>query len=40
MSTTQIDILDEYEAMTDVFGDLYPDVPVPEGAWQGIETAQ
>ncbi|MCS0639158.1 PIN domain-containing protein [Streptomyces sp. LP05-1] len=32
--------LDEYEAMTDMFGDLYPAVPVPKNAWQWIETAQ
>ncbi|NXY97956.1 PIN domain-containing protein [Streptomyces sp. BR123] len=32
--------LDEYEAMTDMFADLYPDVAVPKNAWQWIETAQ
>lgn len=32
--------LDEYDAMTDMFGDLYPDVPVPKTAWTWIETAQ
>lgn len=32
--------LDEYEAMTDMFADLYPDAPVPKGAWKWIETAQ
>ncbi|MFJ7158021.1 PIN domain-containing protein [Streptomyces sp. NPDC101118] len=32
--------LDEYEAMTDMFDDLYPDVPIPKTAWQWIETAQ
>ncbi|MFJ7269842.1 PIN domain-containing protein [Streptomyces sp. NPDC099050] len=32
--------LDEYEAMTDMLADLYPEVPVPKNAWQWIETAQ
>jgi predicted nucleic acid-binding protein len=32
--------LDEYEQMTTMFGDLYPDVPVPKTAWQWVETAQ
>ncbi|MEU6661035.1 PIN domain-containing protein [Streptomyces sp. NPDC046821] len=32
--------LDEYDAMTDMFADLYPDAPVPKGAWQWIEAAQ
>lgn len=32
--------LDEYDDMTDMFGDLYPDVPVPKNAWRWIETAQ
>ncbi|CAM5457958.1 hypothetical protein SAVIM338S_02910 [Streptomyces avidinii] len=32
--------LDEYEAMTDMLADLYPEVPVPKHAWQWIETAQ
>jgi predicted nucleic acid-binding protein len=32
--------LDEYDAMTDMFAGLYPDAPVPKGAWQWIETAQ
>lgn len=32
--------LDEYDAMTDMFGALYPDVPVPKNAWQWMETAQ
>lgn len=26
--------------MTDMFGDLYPDVPVPKSAWRWIESAQ
>ncbi|MFH8734603.1 MULTISPECIES: PIN domain-containing protein [unclassified Streptomyces] len=32
--------LDEYDAMTDMFGSLYPDAPVPKNAWQWVETAQ
>ncbi|MFI8824078.1 PIN domain-containing protein [Streptomyces sp. NPDC053431] len=32
--------LDEYDQMTDMFGDLYPDAPVPKNAWRWIETAQ
>jgi predicted nucleic acid-binding protein len=32
--------LDEYEQMTAMFGDLYPDVPVPKAAWQWVESAQ
>jgi predicted nucleic acid-binding protein len=32
--------LDEYEQMTAMFGDLYPDVPVPKTAWQWVESAQ
>ncbi len=32
--------LDEYDAMTGMFGDLYPDAPVPNTAWSWIETAQ
>jgi predicted nucleic acid-binding protein len=32
--------LDEYEQMSSMFVDLYPDVPVPKGAWQWIEAAQ
>lgn len=32
--------LDEYDAMTDMFADLYPDAAVPKSAWQWIETAQ
>ena len=31
---------DEYEQMTEMFGDLYPDVPVPKAAWQWVESAQ
>lgn len=32
--------LDEYDAMTDMFADLFPDVPVPKSAWTWIDTAQ
>jgi predicted nucleic acid-binding protein len=32
--------LDEYEQMTSMFVDLYPDVPVPKAAWQWVESAQ
>jgi predicted nucleic acid-binding protein len=32
--------LDEYEQMTAMFVDLYPDVTVPKTAWQWVESAQ
>ncbi|GIE93156.1 PIN domain-containing protein [Paractinoplanes rishiriensis] len=32
--------LDEYEQMTAMFTDLYPDVPLPKSAWQWVESAQ
>jgi len=32
--------LDEYERMTGMFDDLYPDAPVPKSAWRWIEAAQ
>ena len=32
--------LDEYEQMTAMFVDLYPDVSVPKSAWQWVESAQ
>ena len=32
--------LDEYEQMTSMFVDLYPDVPLPKTAWQWVESAQ
>jgi predicted nucleic acid-binding protein len=32
--------LDEYEQMTAMFTDLYPDVPVPKAAWQWVESSQ
>ena len=30
----------EYEAMGEMFADLYPDVPLPKGLWSWIEAAQ
>jgi len=32
--------LDEYDQMTAMFSDLYPDVAVPKTAWQWVESAQ
>jgi predicted nucleic acid-binding protein len=32
--------LDEYEQMSVMFSDLYPDVAVPKSAWRWIESAQ
>jgi predicted nucleic acid-binding protein len=32
--------LDEYEQMTSMFVDLYPNVPIPKTAWQWVESAQ
>jgi predicted nucleic acid-binding protein len=32
--------IDEYEQMSEMFNALYPDAPVPKGAWQWIESAQ
>jgi predicted nucleic acid-binding protein len=32
--------LDEYEQMTSMFVDLYPDVPLPKTVWQWVESAQ
>ena len=32
--------LDEYEQMTAMFADLYPDVPIPKSVWQWVESAQ
>ena len=32
--------LDEYEQMTAMFAELYPDVAVPKTAWQWVESAQ
>lgn len=32
--------LDEFEEMTETFAQLYPDVPVPKGVWQWIDSAQ
>jgi predicted nucleic acid-binding protein len=32
--------VDEYDQMSEMFGALYPDAPVPKGAWRWIESAQ
>lgn len=32
--------LDEYEQFNAMFDALYPDVPVPKGAWRWVESAQ
>ncbi|WP_413808979.1 PIN domain-containing protein [Streptomyces sp. OE57] len=32
--------LDEYDGMTEMFADLFPDVSVPKNAWKWIETGQ
>ncbi len=32
--------IDEYEQMSEMFGVLYPDAPVPKGAWRWIDSAQ
>ncbi|HEY2549284.1 MAG TPA: PIN domain-containing protein [Streptosporangiaceae bacterium] len=32
--------LDEYEQMSGMFDELYPDAAVPKNAWQWIESAQ
>lgn len=32
--------LDEHEQMSEMFEQLYPDVPVPKTAWRWIESAQ
>lgn len=32
--------LDEYEQMSAMFADLYPDVPLPKAAWRWVESAQ
>jgi predicted nucleic acid-binding protein len=31
---------DEYDQMSEMFDALYPDAPVPKGAWRWIESAQ
>jgi predicted nucleic acid-binding protein len=31
---------DEYDQMTQMFGDLYPDAPLPKTAWRWTESAQ
>jgi predicted nucleic acid-binding protein len=30
----------EYDLMTDMFHELYPDLPVPKSAWQSVESTQ
>jgi predicted nucleic acid-binding protein len=32
--------VEEYEQMTEMFDELYPDAPVPKSAWRWIEAAQ
>ena len=32
--------VDEYEQMSGMFDELYPDAPVPKAAWRWIESAQ
>lgn len=32
--------IDEYDQMSEMFDALYPDAPVPKGAWRWIESAQ
>jgi predicted nucleic acid-binding protein len=32
--------IDEYEQMSEMFEALYPDAPVPQGAWRWIDAAQ
>jgi predicted nucleic acid-binding protein len=32
--------IDEFEQMSGMFDALYPDAPVPKGAWRWIESAQ
>lgn len=32
--------VDEYDQMSEMFDSLYPDAPVPKGAWRWIESAQ
>jgi len=32
--------MDEYDQMSAMFADLYPDVPLPKATWQWVETAQ
>ena len=32
--------LDEYEQMSAMFRDLYPDVPLPKTGWRWVESAQ
>jgi hypothetical protein len=30
---------DEFEEMTSMFADIYPDVAVPKSAWQWVDSA-
>jgi predicted nucleic acid-binding protein len=30
----------EYEQMSSMFAELYPDVPLPKGTWQWVESSQ
>jgi predicted nucleic acid-binding protein len=32
--------IDEYEQMSEMFEELYPDAAIPKGAWRWIESAQ
>jgi predicted nucleic acid-binding protein len=32
--------VDEFDQMNQMFGDLYPDVPVPKTVWRWIDSAQ
>jgi predicted nucleic acid-binding protein len=32
--------VDEYDQMSEMFDALYPDAPVPKGAWRWVESAQ
>jgi predicted nucleic acid-binding protein len=32
--------VDEYDQMSEMFDALYPDTPVPKGAWRWVESAQ
>lgn len=32
--------LDEFDAMTDMFSDLFPDVSVPKAAWARVDSGQ
>jgi predicted nucleic acid-binding protein len=32
--------VDEFDQMNEMFGDVYPDVPVPKSVWRWIDSAQ